>query len=55
MTRRHHAVIVLVIAVGLFVAPLISPVPNYDSRLGYPSMSLIIFQQSLQKRAGWRI
>lgn len=33
MNRRHRAVIALVIAVGLFGAPLISPVPNYDAHL----------------------
>lgn len=33
MNRRHRAVIALVIAVGLFGAPLVSPVPNYDAHL----------------------
>jgi hypothetical protein len=33
MNRRHLAVIAVVIAVGLFAAPLISPVPDYDAHL----------------------
>lgn len=33
MNRRHLAVIAVVIAVGLFAAPLVSPVPNYDAHL----------------------
>ena len=33
MTRRHLAVIAVLIAVGLFVAPLVSPVPDYAPRL----------------------
>lgn len=33
MNRRHLTVIAVVLAVGLFVAPLISPVPEYGPHL----------------------
>jgi hypothetical protein len=33
MNRRHLAVIAVVIAVGLFAAPLVSPVPDYGPHL----------------------
>lgn len=33
MNRRHLAVIALVIAVGLFGAPLVSPVPDYGPHI----------------------
>ncbi|UPM44779.1 hypothetical protein [Halocatena salina] len=33
MNRRHRAVIAVLIAVPLFGAPLVSPVPNYDAHI----------------------
>ncbi|RRJ31459.1 hypothetical protein [Halocatena pleomorpha] len=33
MNRRHRAVIAVLIAVPLFVTPLVSPVPNYDAHI----------------------
>jgi hypothetical protein len=54
MNRRHLAVIAVVIAVGLFGAPLISPVPTYDAHLAVDVYGPLKFSTTEEKEARLR-